>query len=174
MFFGPETLPLGLRDDNMGIHIELDRYDIEAVDDFEKGIQFQYRKNLVLTYYNYNDSEGNWGSVGEHYVTTQDLANIATGIQNLIEKKINIFEYETVIEEETEHPFIILSCKRDTNSFSLKIQIAEGRFQEWLVVELLQLSFEQFNSYAQIFFRWARDYPILSEEELSTPREILW
>lgn len=172
MFFGPETLPLDLHDDNMRIHIELNRYDIESVDDFDKGIQFQYRKNSVLTYYNYDDAEGNWGSVGEHYVTTEDLANISTGLQSLLEE-VDFFEYETVIEE-MEHPFMILSCKRDANSFSLKIQIAEGRFREWLVVELQQLSFEQFSAYAQVFSRWAKDYPILSEEELSTPREVPW
>jgi hypothetical protein len=56
MFFGPETLPLDLADKNTRIHIELTRYEIEAIDDFDKDIQFQYRKNIVLTYYNYDDA----------------------------------------------------------------------------------------------------------------------
>ena len=174
MFFGPKTLPLDLSDNNMRLHIELDRYEIEAIDDFDKHIQFQYRKNIVLTYYNYDDADGNWGSVGEHYVTTMDLQNIASGLQELITHKKNSFEYKTVIEEEIDNPFMILCCKNTGNLFSLNIQIAEGRFREWLVVELTQLSYERFNEYVQLFMQWAKDYPVLSEEELSIAREIPW
>ena len=173
MFFSPKTLPLDLRDDNVRIHIELVEYDIEAVNDFEKGIQFQYRKNIVLTYYNYDDADGNWGTVDEHYVATTDLANIAAGFQNLLLRKIDLFEYQTVIDD-MGNPFMILCCQRNGNTFSLKVQIAEGLFVEWLTVELSQLSFEQLNEYAQIFIRWAKDYPVLSEEELSIAKEVPW
>ena len=173
MFFGPKTLPLDLRDDNVRIHIELVRYDIEAVDDFEKDIQFQYRKNIVLTYYNYDDVDGNWGTVDEHYVATTDLANIAAGFQNLLLQKIDLFEYQTVIDD-MGNPFMILCCQRIGNTFSLKVQIAEGLFVEWLTVELSQLTFEQLNEYAQIFIRWAKDYPVLSKEELSIAKEVPW
>ena len=173
MFFGPETLPLDLTDKNMRIHIELMHYQIEAIDDFEKGIQFQYRKNIVLTYYNYDDADGNWGTVDEHYVATTDLANIAAGFQNLLLRKIDLFEYQTVIDD-MGNPFTILCCQRNGNTFSLKVQIAEGLFVEWLTVELSQLSFEQLNEYAQIFIRWAKDYPVLSEEELSIAKEVPW
>ena len=173
MFFGPKTLPLDLRDDNVRIHIELVEYDIESVDDFEKGIQFQYRKNIVLTYYNYDDADRNWGTVDEHYVATTDLANIAAGFQNLLLRKIDLFEYQTVIDD-MGNPFMILCCQRNGNTFSSKVQIAEGLFVEWLTVELSQLSFEQLNEYAQIFIRWAKDYPVLSEEELSIAKEVPW
>ena len=173
MFFGPKTLPLDLSDNNMRLHIELDRYEIESIDDFDKHIQFQYRKNIVLTYYNYDDADGNWGTVDEHYVATTDLANIAAGFQNLLLRKIDLFEYQTVIDD-MGNPFMILCCLRNGNTFSLKVQIAEGLFMEWLTVELSQLSFEQLNEYAQIFIRWAKDYPVLSEEELSIAKEVSW
>ena len=173
MFFGPETLPLDLTDKNMRIHIELMHYQIEAIDDFDKNIQFQYRKNIVLTYYNYDDVDGNWGTVDEHYVATTDLANIAAGFQNLLLRKIDLFEYQTVIDD-MGNPFMIICCQRNGNTFSLKVQIAEGRFVEWLTVELSQLSFEQLNEYAQIFIQWAKDYPVLSEEELSIAKEVPW
>ena len=106
MFFGPQTLPLDLADKNTRIHIELMRYEIKAIDNFDKDIQFQYRKNIVLTYYNYNDAEGNWGTVDEHYVATTDLENIATGFQDLLLQKTDLFEYETVIDD-MGNPFMI-------------------------------------------------------------------
>jgi len=173
MFFGPETLPFDLADKNTRIHIELTRYEIEAIDDFDKNIQFQYRKNIVLAYYNYDDAEGNWGIVDEHYVATADLANIANGFQNLLLQKTDLFEYETVVDD-MGNPFMILCCQRNGDMFYLKVQIAEGLFQEWLTVELPQLSFDQFNKYAQILIRWAKDYPVLSEEELSIAKEVPW
>ena len=173
MFFGPETLPFDLADKNTRIHIELTRYEIEAIDDFDKNIQFQYRKNIVLAYYNYDDAEGNWGTVDEHYVATADLANIANGFQNLLLQKTDLFEYETVVDD-MGNPFMILCCQRNGDMFYLKVQIAEGLFQEWLTVELPQLSFDQFNEYAQILIRWAKDYPVLSEEELSIAKEVPW
>lgn len=173
MIFGPETLPLDLFDGKVRIHIELDRYEIEAIDDFDKGIQFQYRKNIIITYYNYNDSEGNWGSVGEHYVTTMDLANIAIGFQDILSQKTDLFEYKTVVDA-MGNPFMVICCKRGKNGFSLRIQVAEGLFREWLIIELPQLTFEQFDEYAQVFIRWAKDYPILSEEELKVAKEIPW
>jgi len=173
MFLGPETLPLDIRDDNIRLHIELDRYGIKAIDDFDKHIQFQYRKNIVLAYYNYDDAEGNWGTVYEHYVATADLENIATGFQDLLLQKTDLFEYETVIDDMGK-PFMILCCQRNGNVFSLKVQIAEGLFEEWLTVELPKLSFEQLNEYAQIFIRWAKDYPVLSEEELAIAKEVPW
>ena len=151
MIFGPETLPLDLFDNNMRIHIELDRYEIEVIDDFDKGVQLQYRKNTIITYYNYNDSEGNWESVGEHYVTTMDLANIANGFQDMLLPKTDSFEYKTVIDD-MGNPFMIIYCQRNENGFSLRNQVAEGLFQEWLIIELPQLTFEQFNEYAQVFF----------------------
>jgi hypothetical protein len=173
MFFGPKTLPLDLSDNNMRLHIELVRYEIEAIDDFDKDIQFQYRKNLVLTYYNYDDVDGNWGTVDEHYVATTDLANIAAGFQNLLLQKTDLFEYETVIDDWGK-PFMILCCQRNGDMFSLKVQITEGHFEEWLIVELPKLSSEQLNEYAQIFIRWTKDYPVLSEEELSIAKEVPW
>jgi len=174
MLISKDTLPLDLSDNNMRIHIELDRYEFEAIDDFEKQVQFQYRKNIVLTYYNYDDSDGNWGSVGEHYVTTMDLKNISLGLQEFITHKKNYFEYRTVVEEEYENPFMILYCKRNDHDFSMKIQISEGMFQEWITVELDFLKFEQLNEYVKIFIQWAKDYPVLTETELATPREIPW
>ena len=173
MFFGPPTLPLDLADKNTRIHIELMHYEIKAIDDFDKDIQFQYRKNIVLTYYNYNDAEGNWGTVDEHYVATTDLENIATGFQDLLLQKTDLFEYETVIDD-MGNPFMVLCCQRNGNMFSLKVQIAEGHFEEWLTVELPKLSFEQLNEYAQIFIRWVKDYPVLSEEELAIAKEVPW
>ena len=173
MFFGPETLPLDLSDNNIRLHIELDRYKIETIDDFDKDIQLQYRKNTVLTYYNYDDADGNWGTVDGHYVATADLANIAAGFQALLSQKTDLFEYQTIIDD-MGNPFMILCCQRNGNTFSLKVQIAEGLFEEFLTVESSQLSFEQLNEYAQIFIRWAKDYPVLSEEELSIAKEVPW
>ena len=69
---------------------------------------------------------------------------------------------------------MILCCQRNGNMFSLKVQIAEGHFEEWLTVELPKLSFEQLNEYAQIFIRWVKDYPVLSEEELAIAKEVPW
>ena len=173
MFFGPETLPLDLTDKNMRIHIELMHYQIEAIDDFDKDIQFQYRKNIVLTYYNYDDVDGNWGTNEGRYIATTDLENIATGFQDLLLQKTALFEYETVIDDWGK-PFMILCCQRNGDIFSLKAQITEGHVEEWLTVELSQLSFEQLNEYAQIFIRWAKDYPVLSEEELAIAKEVSW
>ena len=173
MFFGPETLPLDLTDKNMRIHIELMHYQIDAIDDFDKDIQFQYRKNIVLAYYNYDDAEGNWGTVDEHYVATADLANIANGFQNLLLQKTVLFEYETVVDD-MGNPFMILCCRRNGDMFYLKVQSAEGHVEEWLTVELPQLSFDQFNEYAKIFIRWTKDYPVLSEEELAIAKEVPW
>ena len=173
MFLFLVTLPLDLADKNTRIHIELMRYEIEAIDDFDKDIQFQYRKNIVLTYYNYDDADGNWGSVDEHYVATTDLANIATGFQDLLLQKTDLFEYETVIDN-MGNPFMILCCQRNGNMFSLKAKIAEGLFDEWLTIELPRISSEGLNEYAQIFIRWAKDYPVLSEEELAIAREVPW
>lgn len=173
MFFGPETLPLDLTDKNMRIHIELMHYQIEAIDDFDKDIQFQYRKNIVLTYYNYDDVDGNWGTNEGRYVATTDLENIATGFQDLLLQKTALFEYETVIDDWGK-PFMILCCQRNGDIFSLKAQITESHVEEWLTVELSQLSFEQLNEYAQIFIRWAKDYPVLSEEELAIAKEVPW
>lgn len=171
MFLRPETLPLDIADANTRIHIELDRYEFEAIDDYDQKIQFQYRKNIVLTYYNYGDADGNWGTVDDHYVATMDLQKIADGFQNILLLKTDSFKYETVIDG-TGNPFMALCCKRNETEFSLKVQIAEGCFQEWLVVDLPHLTYEQCNAYAQVFIRWAKDYPVLSEEELAVAREI--
>lgn len=173
MIFGPETLPLDLYDNKVRIHIELDRYEIEAIDDFDKDIQFQYRKNIIITYFNYNDRAGNWGSVEEHYVSTMDLACIANGFQDILLQKTDLFEYKTVIDD-MGNPFMVICCKRNGSEYSLRIQVAEGLFQEWLIVELTQLTFDQFNEYAHIFIRWAEDYPVLTEEELKIAKEIPW
>ena len=174
MFFGPNTIPLDLLDENMRLHIELDRYEMETFDDFCKHIQFQYRKNIVLAYYNYTDAEGNWGSVDEHYITPMDLQNISIGLEEVLSSKKESFQYETVIEVETDSPFMILSCNTAGNFYSLELKIAEGRFCEWLAVKLTQLTYEQFNQYVQVFAQWAKDYPVLSQEELSIAVQIPW
>ena len=101
------------------------------------------------------------------------VGNIATGFQDLLLQKTDLFEYETVIDDWGK-PFMILCCQRNGDIFSLKAQITEGHVEEWLTVELSQLSFEQLNEYAQIFIRWAKDYPVLSEEELAIAKEVPW
>ena len=101
------------------------------------------------------------------------MENIATGFQDLLLQKTALFEYETVIDDWGK-PFMILCCQRNGDIFSLKAQITESHVEEWLTVELSQLSFEQLNEYAQIFIRWAKDYPVLSEEELAIAKEVPW
>ena len=98
---------------------------------------------------------------------------ITKQFQNLLLQKTDLFEYETVVDD-MGNPFMILCCQRNGDMFYLKVQIAEGLFEEWLTVELPQLSFDQFNEYAQIFIRWVKDYPVLSEEELAIAKEVPW
>ena len=173
MFLGPDTIPLDLLDENMRIHIELTQYEIEAIDDYDKYIQFQYRKNIVLTYYNYNDADGNWGTVSEHYVDTMDLQKIANCFRDLLSQKTDSFEYETVIDD-IGNPFMVINCKRNEGKYSLKVQVSEGTFQEWLTVDLPNLSIGQINEYAQVFVRWAKDYLVLTAEELAIAKEVPW
>lgn len=174
MFSGADTIHLDLSDMNMRIHIELEGYDFDAIDDHEKRIQFQYRKNIIPVYYNYTDSDGNWGSVDEHYITTMDIEHIANGVQEVLYGQLMEFKYQTVTEETTGEPFLVLFFQKVHDLFSMHVKVAEGRFCEWLIVELENLSFEQMEYYAQAFSRWKQDRPILSEDQLAIAKEIPW
>ena len=53
------------------------------------------------------------------------------------------------------------------NGYNLSFSIDDGLTGEWITVDLQSLTDTAFEEYANVFIQWGKDYPVLSEEELS-------
>ena len=162
MLYGPETLPLFLEDitNNTKIHFYIEHYSLLYEQDYENDIQIEQRTNQVECYYSFSDDDG-WGSVSEVYMLTSDIEKLADNFRKLLYKQLTHYEFESEIS------LFTLCVDHMDNGYNLSFSIDDGLTGEWITVDLQSLTDTAFEEYANVFIQWGKDYPVLSEEELS-------
>ena len=159
MLYGPETLPLFLEDitNNTKIHFYIEHYSLLYEQDYENDIQIEQRTNQVECYYSFSDDDG-WGSVSEVYMLTSDIEKLADNFRKLLYKQLTHYGFESKI------PLFVLCVDLADNRYNLRFSLHDDFCDEWITVDLQNLTDAAFEEYANVFIQWGKDYPVLDEE----------
>ncbi len=116
---------------------------------------------LELSYY--QEDEDGWGFGGGEYITTQDLAEISHGIQQILKKEFNQFAYSCLDE------IIKISIDVKANGLlDFTVSMIETLCREsYITFTMNNLTFEEFAEKTKIFIEWERQFPTLEKSWLS-------
>lgn len=112
--------------------------------------------NIIELFYHQED-EGGWGAGGGEYITTQDIASISKGIQQITNKEIKKFSYHCL------NDIIQIHIARNENhliTFTVSmLETLEGKYH--ISITLKDLSLFEFTKYTKVFIEWERKFPTL-------------
>lgn len=118
--------------------------------------------NVLELSYRQEDEEG-WGAGGGEYITTQDIAAISNGVQQIIRKETPQFSYSCLNE--------IIKINVDINTNSLvdfNFLMIETLCREYYItITMSNLTFEEFAEKTKVFIKWERQFPTLESTWLS-------
>jgi hypothetical protein len=122
--------------------------------------------NIIELSYRQEDKEG-WGAGGGEYITTQDIATISKGVQQIIKKEVDNFSYACLDE------IIKINVNvKDGDLLTFSVSMRETLCGEYfIVITLSDLTFEKFKEITGFFTEWERTFPTLEQAWLALYHE---
>lgn len=123
--------------------------------------------NIIELSYRQED-EGGWGVGGGVYITTQDIAAVSKGVQQIIKRELEQFSYDYLGE------LIKINVTVNENGLiTFKVSMLETLCGEYyIIVELNNLTFKEFSERTNVFIEWERKFPTLEQRWSSLYHEV--
>lgn len=135
----------------------LDKKCIGWHQDSEGYIIDEYDDNQIEISYSEDDDEG-WGVGDDEYISTNDIRSMAQCIRDVMALKKTKAEYQC----QDDIIRISLSYDQQSNRFTITVGLIETLLREYhITITKSGLSRKELNEFAQPFFEWEKEYPVV-------------
>ena len=124
---------------------------------------------VLELYYNFDKPDG-WGSVGDHFIYWNDIAEWLQGMEDVEQGKTGHFE-KTFYQGNAKHYFLKLALESVDDKLRLQLSISDGLTEEYIDIDKT-FSKEEWKPYSDEFRTWNEVFPFQLGDQVRTVKDI--
>lgn len=127
---------------------------------------------ILELYYNFDQPNGDWGSVGSEFIHCKDIAEWLQGMEEVEQGKLEHFE-KRFYQGYAEHYFLKLILETVDDKLRLQLSICDGLssdYDDYINIDRL-FSKEEWKAYSDEFRTWNEIFPFQLGDHVRTVKE---